>query len=206
MRIGLSNAQTRFLQISSITAGTTALLVQMTNGLAEVVVVPTWIMWTLASMAVGTTVAGQVVRRRLGMYSNIAAVTLGTDDLLIEDVQAMTRPRRIALAEIHDIRLLDPATTWVERFFATYRQPIIRLRYRDRAAKVMYAQVDIVVGAPWIATWVDRMLQDFDVAWFIGSERVGDHARIRAWIDHHSSHTPDDLDGKNQMASDQLNF
>lgn len=203
MRFGLSTSQSKILRAASLTAGGGALLLQMVHGLTEATVLPMWIAWVLGGLALGGGITAEAMRRRHGLYSNVVGVSIGDRSIDVEYAGNLLERQHVVVADIHDIRLLDPPDNWLDGMFITYRQPIIRVRYRDRRAKVLCAHAEIGVRAPWVPDMVEYLLASRDLLWFIGRDRVQDPDTIRTWVRERVGGGAGDLGTKVQLSLDQ---
>lgn len=203
MRFGLSIARSKILRAASLVAGGGALLLQMTQGMTEAAVLPIWVAWSLGGLALGGGITAEVMRRRHGMYSNVVGVSIGDRSIDVEYAGNLLVKQHVMVADIYDIRLLDVPRHWLDRMFITHRQPMIRIRYRDRHAKVLYAHAEIGVRALWVPDMVEYLLSARDLTWYIERDRIDDHEIIRQWVRERVGGGIGDLGTKVQLSLDQ---
>ena len=193
MHFGLTSRQRKWLHITTV-ASTIA-----SWGLLHLRdLLPPWLFYTVVSTAFVSGLASVVLRRSLNVEGNVASVTMqpghmevkyhraGGIDMIADsrmEVQLIEGGRlEVVLADVRDIRLLSPSASRINNVFARTQQHIVRIGYRDRKRRVLYAQLDLQTSAVWIPDLIEYLLATLDVPWFVDGKRCDDHATIRAWV------------------------
>jgi hypothetical protein len=174
-QFGLTTFQRRMLQGTTIVSTlSTAVLVRL-DALA-----PSWLLYTMGAMAIASGVGQLIMRRRHHIESNVLSVLVEHDRIIVEleGIGAM----RVTLADVRDVHCLSPKRSWIDRWLTPVQGHVVKIRYRDRARKVLFAEVPLQVGAPWMPELVDHLLAALDVPWYIDGTRCDDPAVIRAWL------------------------
>lgn len=181
-RFGLTTLQRRILQGTTIVSTlSTAALVRLDTA------APLWLLYTMGAMALASGVGQLIMRRRHHIASNVLSVLVEQDRMIVEleGIGAM----RVTLADVRDVHCLSPKRSWIDRWLTPVQGYVVKIRYRDRARKVLFAEVPLQVGAPWMPELVDHLLAALHVPWYVDGTRCDDPAVIRAWL-HAARATP----------------
>jgi len=179
---GLTTFQRQMLQGTTIVSTlSTAVLVRV-DALA-----PSWLLYTMGAMTIASGVGQLIMRRRNHIESNVLTVLVEQDRMIVEleGIGAM----RVSLADVRDVHCLSPKRSWINRLFTPVQGHVVNIRYRDRARKVLFAEVPLQVGAPWMPELMDHLLVTLKVPWYVDGTRCDDPAVIRAWL-HAARATP----------------
>lgn len=141
---------------------------------------PSWLLFTMGAIAIASGVGQLIMRRRHHIESNILSVLVEQDRVTVEleGIGAM----RVTLADVRDVHCLSPNHSWINRLFTPVQGHVVKIRYRDRARKVLFAEVPLQVGAPWMPELIDHLLAALQAPWFVDGTRCDDPAVIRAWL------------------------
>ncbi|MBU3741907.1 MAG: hypothetical protein FGM24_06430 [Candidatus Kapabacteria bacterium] len=174
MRFGLTVRQRRWLQATTFTSSIASMLLLWFGD-----VVPSWLFYGMVVTAFGSGVTSMFMRRVLRAETEVLSVAFDDRTMRVETTQ--TGNRTIILADVRDVNCYATMTTrYVRRPYA-FRGPFIRVRYRDRANKVLFAEVDFDVTAPWMPELVDHLLTRDNMQWRIDGTEA-DPAAVRAWL------------------------
>lgn len=144
-------------------------------------VAPSWLFYGMVALAFGSSVASMFMRRVLRAETEVLSVAFDEGKMLVETT--MTGNRTIVLADVRDANCYSATTKrYVRRPYAI-RGPFIRVRFRDRANKVLFAEVDFDVAAPWMPELVDHLVSYANIPWFVDHVKA-DHAAVRQWLAH----------------------
>ena len=181
-RFGLTTLQRRILQGTTIVSTlSTAALVRLD------IAAPLWLLYTMGALAITSGLGQLIMRRTHRVESNVLSVVVGQERMIVEleGIGAM----RVTLADVRDVHCLSPKRSWINRLFTPVQGHVVKIRYRDRARKVLFAEVPLQVGAPWMPELVDHLLAALQAPWYVDGTRCDDPAVIRAWL-HAARATP----------------
>lgn len=182
MHFGLTHRQRQWLHRITITSSLTSwAMFHAGDG------VPSWLFYTLLGVAFTSGITSMAMRRFLRVESNVASVTIDSEHMHVQliDIGRMD----VVLADLRDIRCLSPQSSAINKLFTRVQGHIVRIGYRDRKRKVLYAQIDLQTSAVWMPDLIAYLLDHVSVPWYIDSQRCDDPAAILAWL-HAARATP----------------
>lgn len=181
-RFGLTTLQRRILQGTTfVSTLSTAALVRL-----DTVAAP-WLLYLMGALAITSGLGQLIMRRKHRVESNVLSVVIGQERMVVEleGIGAMT----VTLADVRDVHCLSPKRSWIDRWLTPVQGHVVKIRYRDRARKVLFAEIPLQVGAPWMPELVDHLLAVLQTPWYVDGVPCNDPAVIRAWL-HAARATP----------------